>query len=183
MYFCIVNVNKIRYKDTSCFSKLVDNYTEQTIEHHLYNRYPNISEFSEQINEKSTQNIDRELLYSVLLRQNETLEMSDKSERNIEKIKQKNTFTITTGHQLCTFTGPLYFIYKILSTINLTEKLQESYPENHFVPVFWMASEDHDFLEVNHVNIYKNKYEWKTEERGVVGDYNTKQVDRLIDEI
>ena len=46
-----------------------------------------------------------------------------------------------------------------------------------------MASEDHDFLEVNHVNIYNNKYEWKTEERGMVGDFNTKQVNKLIDDI
>lgn len=183
MYFCIVNVHKIRYKDTSCFSKLVENYTEQTIEKQLFNRYPDLSEFSEQINEKSSQNIDRELLHSVLLKQNETLDLSDKSERNIEKIKHKNTFTITTGHQLCTFTGPLYFIYKILSTINLTEKLQESFPEKQFIPIFWMVSEDHDFLEVNHVNIYNNKYEWKTEERGMVGDFNTKQVNKLIDDI
>ena len=90
MYFCIVNVHKIRYKDTSCFSKLVENYTEQTIEKQLFNRYPDLSEFSEQINEKSSQNIDRELLHSVLLKQNETLDLSDKSERNIEKIKHKN---------------------------------------------------------------------------------------------
>ena len=48
-----MNVHKIRYKDTSCFSKLVENYTEQTIEKQLFNRYPDLSEFSEQINEKS----------------------------------------------------------------------------------------------------------------------------------
>ncbi|HCD87500.1 MAG TPA: bacillithiol biosynthesis cysteine-adding enzyme BshC, partial [Algoriphagus sp.] len=60
-----------------------------------------------------------------------------------------NTFTVTTGHQLNLFTGPLYFIYKIVSTIKLAEELNKAYPNQHFVPVYWMASEDHDFDEIN----------------------------------
>ena len=47
------------------------------------------------------------------------------------------------------FTGPLYFLYKIISTINLCKELQKKYPENNFVPIYWMATEDHDFEEIN----------------------------------
>lgn len=61
----------------------------------------------------------------------------------------QNTFTITTGHQLNLFTYPLYFIYKIISTINTCIELKESYPDFNFVPIYWMATEDHDFEEIN----------------------------------
>lgn len=70
-----------------------------------------------------------------------------------------NTFTVTTGHQLCLMTGPLYFVYKIITAINYAEQLNVSYPEQHFVPVYWMATEDHDFEEVNHFNLHNKKLE------------------------
>ena len=57
---------------------------------------------------------------------------------------------MVTGHQLNLFTGPLYFAYKILTTIKLAAQLEERYPENKFVPVYWMGTEDHDFEEVNY---------------------------------
>ena len=96
---------------------------------------------------------------------------------------EKNTFTITTGHQLCLFTGPLYFIYKIISTINLTERLRKEFCQYNFVPIFWMASEDHDFNEVNHVYLYGEKFVWDSDERGIVGDFKTKEILEIIEEI
>ena len=61
-----MNVIKIRYKDTFCFSKLVENYTEKSADEGMYNGYPNLLDFSDQIKEKSKQYIDRDLLVSVL---------------------------------------------------------------------------------------------------------------------
>jgi uncharacterized protein YllA (UPF0747 family) len=46
-------------------------------------------------------------------------------------------------------TGPLYFIYKIITTIKISRELQEKYPDLNYVPVYWMATEDHDFEEIN----------------------------------
>jgi uncharacterized protein YllA (UPF0747 family) len=54
------------------------------------------------------------------------------------------------------FTGPLYFLYKIISTINLTKELKAKYPAYNFVPIYWMATEDHDFEEINYFN-FKGK--------------------------
>ncbi|MGY8989377.1 MAG: bacillithiol biosynthesis cysteine-adding enzyme BshC [Flavobacteriales bacterium] len=175
--------HKISYSDTQSFSKIVQMYTEEKVSDKFYNRYPNINQFKDQIKEKQSSNIDRGLLYEVLKNQNSKLQLSKKTEQNIELLKSKNSFTITTGHQLCLFTGPLYFIYKIVSAINLSKQLTQSFPENNFIPVFWMASEDHDFEEINHINLFGKKYHWKTKQSGIVGDFNTSGINDVIDEI
>ena len=158
-------------------------YTKDKVSEKFYNRYPDINQFADQIKEKQSSNIDRNLLYEVIKNQNSKLKLSKKTEQNIEILKNKDSFTITTGHQLCLFTGPLYFIYKIVSAINLSKQLTQSFPENNFIPIFWMASEDHDFKEINHVNIFGKKYHWKTNQSGIVGDFNTSGIDSVIDEI
>jgi uncharacterized protein YllA (UPF0747 family) len=78
------------------------------------------------------------------------------TQQNIEALNNSNTFTVTTGHQLNLFSGPLYFLYKIISTINLTTELKAKYPTYNFVPIYWMATEDHDFEEINYFNFKKN---------------------------
>jgi bacillithiol biosynthesis cysteine-adding enzyme BshC len=92
---------------------------------------------------------------------------------NIDLLREHNTFTITTGHQLNLFTGPLYFLYKIFSAINLAEELNKTYPKNHFVPVYWMATEDHDFEEINYFNLFGKKVKWERNASGAVGELST----------
>ena len=116
------------------------------------NHFPDPDVFEKQIEQKSKSNINRKVLVSVLEKQNSMISISNQSKTNIQLMKEDQTFTVTTGHQLCLFTGPLYFFYKIISTINLAEQLKLRYPENNFVPIFWMATEDHDFQEINHIN-------------------------------
>ena len=89
--------------------------------------------------------------------------------QNIEELKNDQSFTVTTGHQLCLFLGPLYFIYKIVSTIKLSESLKEKYPEYNFIPAYWMASEDHDFDEINHFYFKGKKIAWNSGQEGAVG--------------
>ncbi len=88
---------------------------------------------------------------------------------NIELLKQENTFTICTAHQPNIFTGHLYFIYKILHAIKLADHLNETLTDNHFVPVYYMGSEDADLDELGHVYIDGIKHEWKTKQKGAVG--------------
>ncbi len=87
-------------------------------------------------------------------------------------LKSPNTFTITTGHQLNIFAGPLYFIYKIVTAIKLSRQLKEAFPDKNFVPVYWMASEDHDFAEINYTNIGGKKVHWWYEASGATGRIN-----------
>jgi len=103
--------------------------------------------------------------------------------QQINSLLQSNTFTVTTGHQLCLYTGPMYFVYKILTTIRLAEELKKQYPNQHFVPVFWLASEDHDFEEVNHFNLFGQKYTWESVQKGAVGKFHTQELASLFEKM
>ncbi|MCS0672965.1 bacillithiol biosynthesis cysteine-adding enzyme BshC [Cytobacillus firmus] len=74
---------------------------------------------------------------------------------SLNKLKQENSAVIIGGQQAGILTGPLYTIHKIISIINLA-KQQESKLGIPVVPVFWIAGEDHDYQEVNHIFIEKN---------------------------
>lgn len=89
--------------------------------------------------------------------------------KNLDLLKQDNTFTVTTGHQLNLFTGPVFFIYKILQTIKTAEFLKETFPTKNFVPIFWMATEDHDFDEINHFKTENQYYQTFAKEGEAVG--------------
>ena len=82
---------------------------------------------------------------------------------------------------MCLFTGPLFFIYKIFSTINLAEKLTEKYPNNNFVPLFWLASEDHDLNEINHFYVNNKVYTYnKVNENMPVGRLKFDKIEQFI---
>ena len=128
----------------------------------FYQYSPNINSFAEVIKNKNFSQDKRNLLSEVLLEQykDSELELSELSISKIESLKNDNTYTVTTGHQLSIFTGPLYFIYKIVTAINLAKQLNEKYSDKHFVPVFWMASEDHDFEEISSINLFGKEIKW-----------------------
>ncbi|WP_194774932.1 bacillithiol biosynthesis cysteine-adding enzyme BshC [Pararhodonellum marinum] len=137
----------------------------------FYHFSPNLSDFEKAIDERKFSHANREVLVKALKKQYGHLEIREAVEKNIQALSDSRTFTVTTGHQLNLFTGPLYFIYKIVSTINLAKKLQSTYPDAHFVPVYWMATEDHDFAEINHFTFEGRKYTWETDQKGAVGDF------------
>ena len=123
---------------------------------------------------------NRKLLQSVLKSNYESLENNSKSLENINKLSNETCFTITTGHQLSLLTGPIYFIYKILHVIKQCEELNELYPQNQFVPIFWMASEDHDFEEVKSISIFGKTMSWETNQSGAVGRMNMSGIDESL---
>jgi len=173
----------ITYQNSGYFSKLIVDYLDQKAElKSLYNRFPSLENFQLQIEEKR-KNFpieNREILAKALTNQYQNFEVSETTSNNIELLKNSNTFTITTGHQLNLFTGPLYFLYKIVSVINLTKELKTAYPENNFVPVYWMATEDHDFDEINYFNFKGKKIQWKKESKGPVGRLNTTELEKVF---
>ncbi|MEB2784691.1 bacillithiol biosynthesis cysteine-adding enzyme BshC [Algoriphagus persicinus] len=137
----------------------------------FYTHSPKLESFKQAIEQKAFSEENREVLCDALRGQYASQKVNDAVSSNIESLASERTFTVTTGHQLNLFTGPLYFIYKIVSTINLAKKLAQTYPEYKFVPVYWMATEDHDFDEINYFKLDGKKYQWNSEQRGAVGDF------------
>ena len=160
----------IPYKETGLFSKVLIDYIGGAS--HLkpfYEYTPSVKDFAEAIKNAGNQHISRKELSTYLkeyYNRNAPGLASDATLENIKKLEEANCFTVTTGHQLCLFTGPLYFIFKIITAINLADKLNKEYPENYFVPIYWMATEDHDFAEINHANLFGKKVEWNAEKIG-----------------
>lgn len=175
----------ITYQNSGYFSKLIIDYLDQKAElKTLYNRFPTVENFNLQIEEKSKnfQIENREILVNALLNQYQKFEISEATLANIELLKHSKTFTITTGHQLNLFTGPLYFLYKIVSVINLTKELKTAYPNHNFVPIYWMATEDHDFDEINYFTLKGKKIQWKKESQGPVGRLNTSGLEEVFEQ-
>jgi len=178
-------VATISYKQTGYFSKIVLDYLSQKEQiQNFYGLFPDLDEFKNQIDTKSNFSLSkRETLVKTLKAQYQDLKTSDKTKENIQLLLDKNTFTITTGHQLNLFTGPLYFLYKIISTINLCEELKAKYSNQNFVPVYWMATEDHDFEEIQYFNFKDKKVKWNRESSGAVGRLSTKGLDDVFEEV
>ena len=174
----------VTYQNSGYFSKLIVDYLDEKSElQSLYNRFPKIENFQGQIDEKS-KNFpfeNREILVSALEKQYENFEISKSTSQNIQLLKLSNSYTITTGHQLNLFTGPLYFLYKIASTINLCKELKQKYPTQNFVPIYWMATEDHDFDEINYFNFKDQKFRWNRESKGPVGRLSTEGLDLVYE--
>ncbi|MBU2928566.1 bacillithiol biosynthesis cysteine-adding enzyme BshC [Winogradskyella psychrotolerans] len=176
-------IHYIPFKDTNYFSDFICDYLAEKPElEAFYHRFPKLENFEAQIKEKSAsfKTETRTVLTEVLKLQYKNLNLSDVTSKNIENLHLENTFTITTGHQLNLFTGPLYFLYKIISTINLTKQLKAAYPNYNFVPIYWMASEDHDFEEINYFNFKGKKIQWNSNQTGAVGHFNTEGLDDVF---
>ncbi len=164
--------SSIPYQETGYFSGLICDYLDQLPKvSQFYGRFPSLEAFKGQLKEKEASYTDekRKVLTGALARQYRGFEVSARTEENLALLERAGTFTVTTGHQLNLFTGPLYFLYKIISTINLCRDLKSRYPDNDFVPVYWMATEDHDFEEIQFFNFKGKRIEWQRESSGPVG--------------
>lgn len=181
-----MQLNKLPFSDTHSFSDFFLDYIQQkdTLKS-FYNHFPKVENFKSQLAEKSTSfaPTHRKTLVDTLLKQYKGLEVSEAVKKNISLLSSAKTFTVTTGHQLNIFTGPLYFIYKIITVINACKELKKSYPAYEFVPVYWMASEDHDYEEIKYFKLYGQKYTWQTDQKGAVGRFNPKTIENLLKEI
>jgi len=101
---------------------------------------------------------------------------------NLAAFKSRSAITVTTGHQLCLLGGPAFMICKILSTIKLAQTIQSNFAHKRVVPVFWLASEDHDFEEINHTFLHGKRLQWNTTQTGAVGRFTTDGFSEVLQE-
>jgi len=160
----------IDYKSTGYFSKMVADYiVANPLLTPFYEHSVSIDGIKSSIQRRKQFDTDRNLLINILNDQYKNVKLSDKQQTYIQQLADNNTFTICTAHQPNIFTGPLYFIYKILHVIKIADDLQKQLADYKFVPVYYMGSEDADLDELGHININGVKYEWKTDQTGAVG--------------
>lgn len=173
-----MTVTKVELRKTAQFPALLLDYLDQKPNlKEFFNVFPSIDNAESVIRDHS--NFDagkRATLVKVLEEQYQ----GSPNKPDFSTLLDSKTFTVTTGHQLNIFTGPLYIIYKIITTIKLARELKVAYPTYNFVPVYWMATEDHDFEEISSVHLFGNTYKWEGEHHGAVGRLNPQELEAIL---
>lgn len=179
------SARNIPYQSTGFYSKLVVDYIEQSPNLQPFLSYiPTVEGIANAIVQRKKYATDRKALVSILQKQYAGETLTAAQQFNIEQLSNDNCFTITTAHQPNIFTGHLYFIYKILHTVKLAALCKQQLPENNFVPVYYMGSEDADLDELGHIFVNGEKYAWQTAQTGAVGRMKVdKALVKLIDGI
>jgi bacillithiol biosynthesis cysteine-adding enzyme BshC len=160
----------IPFSSTHVFSKLINDYIEGKGTALDFVQYaPNSEGYRAAIEGRKKHPINRGLLFDVLTKQYSNLPQENAVNNQIALLKKDNTFVVTTAHQPNLFTGPLYFFYKIIHSIQLAASLKAAFPECNFVPVYYMGSEDADLDEVGSFNLDQTKCQWVTKQSGAIG--------------
>ncbi len=183
------SIEKIPFAKAGILPSITLEYltASKALEPFFHRRFSDEDFYSQLLEKKTEYTADRRALLTKVLRQQyDSAGIQPRNEpmlnAQIEALTDDNTFVITTGHQLCLHTGPLYFLYKIISAIAMTRRLKSLYPEYSFVPVFWMASEDHDFDEVNHFHHNQVRFQWNLPEHTMpVGRLSMKGYTEILD--
>jgi len=124
----------------------------------------------------------RQVLTAALHRQYAGIAIGEEVKGNLSALAEDGTLTITTGHQLCLFTGPLYVPLKIMNTVRMARDLSRT-TGKPVVPIFWMATEDHDRAEIDHAWVFGKKLEWKGEAAGAVGRMQLVGMESVLTEL
>ena len=168
----ISEASRSDFKQFSTFSKAFTN--QDSFDAFLHRPLNSVNDLKLQAEEKTAfySKENRSVLVNVL--GDQMLEFASESQRkNLQLLEQESTVTITTGHQLTLFGGPLYLVYKVMHVVKLAEEFNAASSIQKAVPVFWMASEDHDFEEISTATLFNQQLKWLTDQKGAVGRMNT----------
>ena len=175
---------ELDYSELEQFSARDRAYILQPEKFKAFSEHPfEMKAFDEVIKIKSAQQIDRSLIQQVLKDQYAPVSSSKKTNLYLDQIATDDAYTIITAHQPSLLSGPLYYIFKILSAINLAEKLQERYPDKQIIPMFVIGGEDHDYEEINHLHLFGQKIEWENDGAGSVGNFTTAGLSAVLTQV
>ena len=108
--------------------------------------------------------------------------MPNEAEQHLlDRLSNPGTVTVTTGHQLNIFSGPAFFIYKLAHAVVAAKELAKKDGAPDVVPIYWMASEDHDFEEIASVRSFRQKFDWDRDSKGAVGHLSTEGLSDIAD--
>jgi bacillithiol biosynthesis cysteine-adding enzyme BshC len=177
---------RIPAEKSRLFSPLISDYLERREDLRPFiSQWPDAEGFEKQIAVRKKHPVNRSLLQEAFRKQYQGMTLSASLTENIELLSSEDTYTITTGQQIHAFLGPMYVYWKIVSTIALCSQLKKQFSGHHFIPVFWMATEDHDFEEINHLDIFGKRLVWENAPgfSGPVGHRDTTGLLPLLDEL
>ncbi len=130
---------------------------------------PTLAQLEAQASTKAFSLPQRTTLVGALRTQYQAIGCLADAEPYLAKLALPDCFTVTTGHQLSIYLGPLYTVLKALTVIKLAAAYEEAYPHRRCVPIFWLASEDHDIDEIASLRINQKRYHWATSQGGPAG--------------
>lgn len=161
---------RLSYRQTGVFSKIAADYADQAQALMPFVAHaPTLAGIHDAIAARKAYPTDRKMLVDELKKQYAAVEPVTAVQKNIDLLLSPDTFTVTTAHQNNIFTGPLYFIYKIIHAIKLADYLNQQASPFKFVPVYYIGSEDADLEELNHIHLGSEKLVWNTKQKGAVG--------------
>ncbi len=156
----VLQTESLPFSEIPHQSKLFIDYQNNPLELKKY--YPLAVESHTQISQRipevlANYKTDRNALCDVLEEMNKSCKASEKTLENIKLLRDEDCIAVVSGQQAGLFTGPLYTIYKALSAV----KMMECLTARGFkaVPVFWIATEDHDFKEVSKASVINSNGE------------------------
>ena len=181
-----MNNTRIPISDTGLFSKLICDFVDGDSKLKMFlDSFVSLESIQNKIHNKGI--VDRKTLVSTIKNQYGKTNFLNANlsfvQTNISKLLDEKSYTITTGHQLNIFLSPLFLIYKIISVISATEYLNQELRDYHFVPCFWMATDDHDFEEIKSCTINNNKYSWDIDPYDAVGNLESKSILSVLDSL
>ncbi|MGN7398736.1 bacillithiol biosynthesis cysteine-adding enzyme BshC [Cytobacillus praedii] len=138
-------------------NRFATDYLAQTpeIQSYFHYRFNDHLEYEKRLIEIQQRSYMRNELAAHIEEYMDKFPASEKVKESIEKLKESNSTVIIGGQQAGILTGPLYTIHKIISILALAKQKEEEL-NVPVVPVFWIAGEDHDYQEVNHVFVERN---------------------------
>jgi len=164
-------IEKFISRDRKVLKYIESFYSEKSLIKHSENKSKNFNKEKRQIFVKS------------LKSQYSKIDVSKNTLKNISSLLDSNTFCITTGHQLNLFTGPFMVILKIAQVISISKQLNNNIEKFKYVPVLWIASEDHDFEEIPEVNINHKSIKWEIDSNSLpVGEIEINNFDNILNE-
>lgn len=134
-------------------NKLAAHYVANKL--NMFFPYTPFSDYEERLQHLQNRSFPREQLTNLLLTMNKKWGAPAATIEQIKKLHDKESVVIIGGQQAGLLTGPLYTINKIISILTYAKE-QEEKLNIPVIPVFWIAGEDHDFAEINHIFLSQN---------------------------
>ena len=176
-------VHRIPYRDTHRFADVVlDHLDDAPALRELRTFPPSWEGLDATAKDRTFPPEHRATLVEALRCQYAGLELGEAVEANLAKLADPRSLTVTTGHQLVLFGGPLYVPFKLLNVVRLARDLEARW-DRPVVPVFWMASEDHDRPEIDHTWVNGKRITWPGATAGAVGKLRLDGIDPVLQEL